>query len=237
MANALGASPKALFAAINKHMKKLDKKSFAQYVIAILKKTYPQAQIELSYDKSDPWQLLVVVALSAQTTDKKVNEISPALFNRFKTVTDFANASPQEIEPYIKSIGLYRNKAKNLKLAALKVLNDFNGHIPKTRAELETLAGVGKKTSAVIVSNAFNIPALAVDTHVARVSFRLGLTELSDPLKIELELSDLFGQDLLLDAHHTLIFHGRRICLAKKPKCTLCPLLDRCPKVGVMTYQ
>lgn len=217
-------------------MEKNDKKAVAALVLALLKKTYPDAQIELNYDQSDPWQLLVVVALSAQTTDKKVNEISKALFDRFKTVFDFASATPNEIEPYIKSIGLYRNKAKNLVLAAQKVVADFGGQIPKRRDELETLAGVGKKTSAVIVANAFNIQALAVDTHVARVSRRLGLTKESDPNKIELELTELFGKDSLLEAHHTLIFHGRRICLARKPKCSLCTLQTLCPKIGVTAF-
>lgn len=218
-------------------MKEQDKKARALAILKVLKKTFPDAEIELNYDKSDPWQLLVVVALSAQTTDKKVNQISKALFERFKTVYDFARSSPSEIEPYIKSIGLYRNKAKNLVLAAKKVVESFGGEVPKTREELESLAGVGQKTSAVIVSNAFHIPALAVDTHVARTTRRLGLTKCTSPSKIEEELTELFGPKHLLDAHHTLIFLGRRICLAKKPRCSTCPLLPLCPQIGVTVSQ
>lgn len=205
----------------------------ANFVVRELDKTFPGAKIELNYAKNDPWQLLVVVALSAQTTDKKVNEISPALFERFKTVKDFAHALPADIEPYIKSIGLFRNKAKNLVLAAKKVIETFDGVVPKSREQLESIAGVGKKTSAVIVANAFNIPAIAVDTHVSRVSKRLGLTTQSDPNKIEADLTSLFPRDKLITAHHALIFHGRRICLAKKPHCSICPLNKRCPRIGV----
>jgi endonuclease III len=218
-------------------MTKNEKKILANYVLKTLKKTFPHAKIELDYNKNDPWQLLVVVALSAQTTDKKVNQISSALFNRFKTMEDFFTAKPEEIEPYIKSIGLYRNKARNLIKAAEQILKNFNGKVPKDRKQLETLAGVGKKTSAVIVANAFNIPALAVDTHVARVSQRLGLTKETNPDKIEKELTQLFTKKDLLVAHHTLIFHGRRICIAKKPRCSICPLLDKCPRIGVTIWQ
>jgi endonuclease-3 len=222
---------------MKKKNKKKNNKKRAGLILEVLKNTFPDAHIELLYDKSDPWQLLVVVLLSAQTTDKKVNQISKALFERFKTVDDFAKASPHEIEPYIKSIGLYHNKAKNLVLTAQKIVSDFRGQIPKDRKKLEELPGVGPKTSAVIVSNAFKIPALAVDTHVARVSFRLGLTDSTNPKKIELELTELFLKKSLSLAHHTLIFLGRRICLARKPKCSICPLITLCPQIGVKSFQ
>lgn len=215
----------------------VDKKKLAGFVLKKLSAAFPDAKIELEFDENDPWQLLVVVALSAQTTDKKVNQISKALFARFKNVRDFAKAKPSDIEPYIKSIGLYRNKAKNLVLAAQKLLKDFAGVVPQDRAQLETLAGVGKKTSAVIVANAFDIPAIAVDTHVARVSRRLGLTEESDPNKIEKDLTAIFSTRNLIDAHHTLILHGRRICVARKPHCSVCPLNTKCPRIGVTTSQ
>jgi endonuclease III len=217
-------------------MSTISKKALATYVVTHLKRTFPDAKIELTYQKNDPWQLLVVVALSAQTTDKKVNEISSALFKRFKTVNDFAKALPQDIEPYIKSIGLYRNKAKNLVLAAQKVVDEFGGHIPHKREELETLAGVGKKTSAVIVANAFDEPAIAVDTHVARVAQRLGLTNETNPDKIEAELTKLISKKNLILAHHAFIFHGRRICFAKKPHCSICPLKEKCPRIGVGSW-
>lgn len=214
-----------------------EKKTLANYILKRLKAAFPNAQIELSYDKSDPWQLLAVVALSAQSTDKQVNIISPALFARFKTVHDFAIAKPSDIEPYIKSLGLYRNKARNLVLAAQKIIEEFGGEVPRDREALETLAGVGKKTSAVIVANAFNEPAIAVDTHVSRVARRLGLTKQTDPNKIEAELSLLFPKKELLVAHHTLILHGRRICFAKKPHCSICPLNNKCPRIGVSVWQ
>jgi endonuclease III len=213
-----------------------EKKVLANYVLRQLKKTFPNAQIELEYKKNDPWQLLAVVMLSAQTTDKKVNQISVALFDRFKSVRDFANARSAEVEPYIKSIGLYRNKARNLVLAAKKIVAEFKGKVPKERSLLETLPGVGRKTSAVVVANAFNTPALAVDTHVSRVAKRLGLTALKDPNKIEEELTELFKKDLIL-AHHALILHGRYICIAKKPRCSICPLSKKCPKIGVKVWQ
>lgn len=214
-----------------------EKKDLAKFVTQKLKKVFANADIELNYNKNDPWQLLVVVSLSAQTTDKKVNEVSPALFNKFTNVYDFASAEPKQVEPYIKTLGLYKNKAKNLVLAAKSVVKDYQGNIPQKRDELEKLAGVGKKTSAVIVSNAFATPALAVDTHVKRVATRLGLTKQKDPNKIEDELTKLFDKDDLLFMHHAIIFHGRRICFAKKPNCSSCPLKERCPQLGVLNKQ
>jgi endonuclease-3 len=210
-----------------------EKKSLAKFVIKTLTKTYPNAKIELTYQKDDVWQLLVVVILSAQTTDKKVNEISPQFFKHFKTVYDIAKAEPFMIEPYIKSIGLYKNKAKHLVLAAQKIISDFYGEVPRTRAELETLPGVGQKTSAVVVANAFNEPAIAVDTHVARIARRLGLTKETNANKIETELMEIIDRKKWILAHHTFIFHGRRICFAKKPHCSICPLNKKCPQVGV----
>lgn len=206
----------------------------AGIILKRLIKTYPKAKIELIYNEKDIWQLLVVVVLSAQTTDKKVNEISGALFDKFKTVYDFAKAKPKDIENMIKSIGLYKNKAKNVINAAKKIIEDFNGQVPKTREELENLPGIGRKSSGVIVANAFNTPALPVDTHVLRVSFRLGLTKNKDPNKVEEDLTKLFPKNKLIKAHHALVWHGRRICKAKKPFCEICPLEDICPKNGVL---
>jgi len=214
-----------------------DLKKKAQHFLTVLMKSYPDARTELDYNKQDPWQLLVVVALSAQTTDKAVNLISPALFKRFRQVEDFARATPEDIEPYIKTLGLFRSKAKNLCSAAQKLIRDFNGKVPRDRKLLESLPGVGKKTSAVIVANAFNIQAIAVDTHVARVSFRLGLTKNHDPAKIEAELSELFPKNMLSIAHITLIFHGRRVCVAKKPHCSACPVQDTCARQGVTVWR
>lgn len=212
-------------------------KNKALLILERLINTYPDAHIELDYNHKDPWQLLVVVALSAQSTDKKVNQISPALFERFKTVHDFAQAQGSDIEPYIKTLGLYRNKAKHLVLAAQKIVSDFHGQVPKNRAQLESIAGVGKKTAAVIVANAFHEPAIAVDTHVSRIAQRLGLTKEKHPDKIEQALMELFPKTLWLQAHHTMIFHGRRICFARKPFCSQCPVAELCPKIGVTSWQ
>lgn len=206
---------------------------YARKILEILIKTFPDAKIELNYKEKDVWQLLVVVLLSAQTTDKKVNEISPKLFENFTDIKDFANAKPKELEPYIRSIGLYQSKAKNLILTAQKIIEDFKGQVPRERARLESLPGVGPKTAAVILANAFHQPMIAVDTHVARVSFRLGLTKQKDPRKIEADLTHLWPSDMLFKAHHTLIFHGRRICKARKPLCHECPLEKLCPKNGL----
>ncbi len=208
-------------------------KNKALTIIQSIIKAYPDAKIELSYDHKDPWQLLVVVALSAQTTDKKVNQISPTLFKRFTKVTDFAKVSGEDIEPYIKTLGLYRNKAKHLALAARQIINNFAGHVPKDRQSLESIAGVGKKTAAVIIANAFNIPAIAVDTHVSRIAQRLGLTKEKNPDKIEIELTKLLPKHLLLKAHHAMIIHGRRVCLARKPRCEKCVVSNLCPRIGL----
>jgi len=218
-------------------MKSSDLKKKALYFLDILINSYPDARIELNYNKKDAWELLVVVALSAQTTDRSVNLVSPALFKKFKNIQAFAKATPEQIEPYIKSLGLYRNKAKNLVLAAQKIINDFDSQIPQNRDLLETIPGVGKKTAAVIIANAFNIQAIAVDTHVARVAYRLGLTKSRAPAKIESELSELFPKNMLTKAHITLIFHGRRVCIARKPHCSICPVQEACPRVGVTVWQ
>ena len=212
-------------------------KNRALFVLERLIATYPNAEIELDYKRTDPWQLLVVVSLSAQSTDKKVNQISPARFERFNNVRAFAEAEATEIEPYIKTLGLYRNKAKHLVLAAKKIVEQFGGEVPENRADLESIAGVGKKTAAVIIANAFGEPAIAVDTHVSRISQRLGLTKEKDPDKIETALMELFPKNLWLKAHHTMIFHGRRICFARKPWCSQCSVRDLCPRIGLTSWQ
>ncbi len=205
----------------------------ATKILDILSAYYPDAQIELCFDKRDPWQLLVAVALSAQTTDKQVNKVTPELFEAYPTVQKFARAEPSDIEPYVKTLGFFRNKAKNLVLAARMICKEFGGKVPKERNALESIPGVGPKSAAVIIANAFGVPAIAVDTHVGRVARRLGLTQNTDPSKVEADLTKLFPKKRLLEAHHVLIFHGRRICHARKPNCHECPVLKQCPKLGV----
>jgi endonuclease-3 len=192
---------------------------------------FPDAHCELDHD--GPWQLLVAVVLSAQATDVSVNKVTPSLFAAFPTVTAFAAAEPAAIEPFIKSIGLYRNKAKNVVAAARRIVDTFNGVVPAAREDLETLPGVGSKSAAVLIANCFGVPAIAVDTHVGRVARRLGLTKQTDPDKVEVALTALWPKDRLLQAHHTLIFQGRRICDARKPRCSECPVVADCKQVGI----
>lgn len=198
-----------------------------------LAERFPEAKIELDFAEGDPWQLLVAVVLSAQSTDAGVNKVTPLLFQAFPDVHAFANATPAQIEPFIKTLGLYRNKAKSLVGAAKKIIGEHGGVVPNVRSQLEELPGVGSKSAAVIVANCFNEPAIAVDTHVGRVTRRIGLTKQTDPDKVEKELTALLPRERLLEAHHVFIWHGRRICDARKPKCSECPVERECHQVGV----
>jgi endonuclease-3 len=202
-------------------------------VLDALAAEFPDAHIELDYTPDNAWELLVAVVLSAQATDVSVNKVTPALFKQFPDVAAFARAEPADVEPFIKTIGLYRNKAKNVVNAARKIVAEHGGQVPSTRAVLEELPGVGKKSAAVIVANVFGEPAIAVDTHVGRVTRRLGFTKQTDPDKVEIELTALLPRARLLEAHHTFIWHGRRICHARKPECETCPVRKKCPRVGV----
>lgn len=187
----------------------------------------PVAETELHY--SDPFGLLVAVILSAQCTDKRVNMITPKLLEDFPTPEVMAATSPEVIFEYIRSISYPNNKAKHLVGMAQKLVSDFNGVVPDKIEALQTLPGVGRKTANVIASVVFNKPAMAVDTHVFRISERLGLTTNSkNPLQTEMELVKYIPADLLPKAHHWLILHGRYICIARKPKCNECGLSDWC---------
>ncbi|MDA0713164.1 MAG: endonuclease III [bacterium] len=209
------------------------KKCEAAAILDRLCERFPDAKIELDYDVKDPWSLLVAVCLSAQTTDIAVNKVTPQLLSRFKTVQDFAKVSAEEVEPYIRTLGLFRNKAKNLVKAAQFLLQNFKGKLPRERKHLEEIPGVGAKSAAVIIANIFNVQAIAVDTHVKRVSTRMGLTKNIDPSKIEKDLTALLPKEKLLLAHHTFIWQGRRICHARNPLCLECPVVDLCPRVGL----
>jgi endonuclease-3 len=200
----------------------------ALYFLNTLSTYFPEAQIELCFDKKAPWQLLVAVVLSAQTTDKAVNKVTPNLFEAYPTVYELAQATPEEIEAYVKTLGFFRNKAKNLVLGARKIIQDFGGRLPKDRALLECIPGVGPKSAAVIIANAFGVPAIAVDTHVGRVARRLGLTKNEDPSKVEADLTQLLPKKRLLEAHHVFIFQGRRLCHARRPNCLECPVAKKC---------
>ncbi len=186
----------------------------------------PDAETELHYN--NPFQLLVAVILSAQCTDKRVNMVTPALFERFPTPAILADATSDIVFDYIKSISYPNNKAKHLVGMARVLLEEFNGVIPNTTEELMRLPGVGRKTANVISSVIFNMPTMAVDTHVFRVSRRIGLTNGKTVLAVEKDLVKNLPKDTIYIAHHWLILHGRYICVARKPKCEICPLTSFC---------
>ncbi|MGG7161029.1 endonuclease III [Clostridium baratii] len=195
-------------------------------ILDILKETYPDAKCELNYET--PFQLLVATILSAQTTDKKVNEVTKDLFKEYPDVDSFLKLTNEELEERIKQIGLYRNKAKNLVLMCRQLKENFNGEVPKTMEEIMSLAGAGRKTANVVLSNAFGVPSIAVDTHVFRVSNRLDLANSENVLEVEKQLMKEIPKKEWSLTHHLLIFHGRRCCTAKKPKCSECPLNHIC---------
>jgi endonuclease III len=195
-------------------------------ILDILKETYPDAKCELNYET--PFQLLVATILSAQTTDKKVNQVTESLFKDYPDLDSFLKLTNEELEGRIREIGLYRNKAKNLILMCNQLKNNFNGEVPKTMEGITSLAGAGRKTANVVLSNAFNVPSIAVDTHVFRVSNRLGLADSNNVLEVEKQLQKELPKKEWSLAHHLLIFHGRRCCIARKPKCEECPLAHLC---------
>ncbi|AMP21336.1 endonuclease III [endosymbiont 'TC1' of Trimyema compressum] len=195
-------------------------------IIGELKCLYPDAKGELDF--TTPFELLVATILSAQTTDKQVNKVTKSLFKVAGTPEGMVNLSPSELTEYIRSIGLYRNKQKHLSAMALKLIEDFYGIVPKTQKELMTLPGVGQKTANVVVSNAFGVPAIAVDTHVFRVSNRLGLVKENDVTKTEEALKKVLNEKDWSQMHHCLIYHGRRVCKARNPLCQECTLRDDC---------
>lgn len=201
-------------------------KARTKKIVEILKETYPDAKCELNYET--PLQLLVATVLSAQTTDKKVNEVTKELFKDYPDLDAFLKITNDELEERIKKIGLYRNKSKNLILMFRQIKENFNGEVPKTMEGITSLAGAGRKTANVVLSNAFGIPSIAVDTHVFRVSNRLGLAKSNNVLEVEKQLQkELIKKEWTL-MHHLLIFHGRRCCVARKPKCEECPLNHIC---------
>ena len=188
---------------------------------------FPDAHCELNH--CNAFELLIATILSAQATDVGVNKVTPKLFERFPTPAHLAEASEEAVIECIQSLGLYRSKAKNIRLCAQQLLERFNGEVPRTREELVSLAGVGRKTANVVMSVAFNIPAFAVDTHVERISKRLQICRQKDTvLEVEETLCRKIPKELWSRAHHWMIFFGRYHCIARKPKCHECPLLEMC---------
>ena len=196
-----------------------------------LQKAYPDAHCELNH--SNPLELLVATILSAQCTDKRVNVVTVGLFKKYRTAADYAKANPAELEQDIKTTGFFRNKAKNIQACCRKLVERHGGQVPRTMEELTHLDGVGRKTANVVLGNAFGSnEGIVVDTHVARLSHRLGLTRQKDPEKIELDLMKLVPRELWTLLSHWLIWHGRRRCYARSPDCPNCEIKKLCPSAG-----
>ncbi len=206
----------------------MDRKEKIQEIIKRLKRIYSIPRTALNF--SNPFELLVATILSAQTTDAHVNRVTEKFFKKYTNIKEFADAPIKELEKDLRSINFYRNKAKNIKACAEMIIKKFNLEVPRTLDELITLPGVARKTANIVLSNAYNInEGIAVDTHVKRLSQRLGLTDNNDPKKIEMELMEITPREEWGNLSNLLIFHGRKVCKAKKPDHTLCVLYDICP--------
>jgi len=209
-------------------MKKIET---AVKALDILQKEYPDARVTLDF--KDPLQLLIATILAAQCTDERVNQVTKDLFKKYRQASDYARADLETLEGEIRSTGFFRNKAKSIIGCGQALVEKFNGQVPRTLEELTSLPGVGRKTANIILGNAFGQQAIAVDTHVKRVTHRLGWAKSDDPDKIEFELMEVIPQNRWTLGCHQIVFHGRRVCMAKKPKCSICPVNKLCPKVGV----
>ena len=198
----------------------------AKKILTELERLYPDAKPELHF--SDPYQTLIATILSAQCTDQKVNQVTPALFAAYPDAVAIAKAEPEDIEPYIRLCGIYRNKARNIVAACRQLVAQHGGRVPGDMEALTALPGVGRKTANVVMANAFGAQAIAVDTHVFRVSNRLGLAHAKDVLHTEEQLMEVIPREEWSRAHHWIIFHGRRVCRAIKPHCAACTLASLC---------
>ena len=203
------------------------KKQDAKKVIDILRSTYPDATCSLDF--TTPFEMVVAVMLSAQCTDERVNKTTPILFNKCKTIEDYVSINIKELEEIIHPCGFYKNKAKNLKAASKMIVEKFNGEVPDNMEDLTSIPGVGRKSANVIMLEAFHNPqGIAVDTHAKRISNRLGFSDESDPLKIEQDLLKVIPKEYYYDVNHFLVWHGRKTCTARNPKCEECELKDLC---------
>ncbi|HEY2847578.1 MAG TPA: endonuclease III [Pyrinomonadaceae bacterium] len=213
-----------------------DLKKHTRLIIRRLKKAYPDAHCALNH--TSPFELLIATILSAQCTDARVNIVTPDLFRKYRTPEDYLKVSQKELERDIHSTGFFRNKAKNIQAACQRIIDEYHGEVPRTMDELLTLGGVARKTANVVLGNAYGIASgVVVDTHVGRLSNRLGLTTNTDAVKIERDLEQLVPKKDWILFPHLMISHGRAICIARKPKCSQCVLNDICPKVGVTACQ
>jgi endonuclease-3 len=207
------------------------KKKRAKAIYRVLSRRYPNVRCELDFNT--PYQLLVATVLSAQCTDKRVNSVTPALFERFPNPKMMVAANLRTIESIIKSTGFFRAKARNIKDLSLKILKDFGGKVPSNLDDLVTLPGVGRKTANVVLGHAFDVPGITVDTHFGRLSRRFGWTDERDPVKVEFEVAELIPQVEWTNLSQRLIWHGRRICHSRRPACGACPLAKLCPSYGI----
>lgn len=203
----------------------------ARAIYRILTKTYPEIRCELEF--KNPLELTVAVILSAQCTDKRVNQITPVLFKKYKRALDYAKAPLPEIENLIYSAGFYRAKARHLKGLGEMLVKDFGGEVPSTIEELTSLPGVGRKTANVVLGHAFDIPGITVDTHFGRLARRFKWTNSEDPVRVEFEVGELIPQKEWTNLSQRMIWHGRRICHSRKPACGACPVAKICPSVGI----
>lgn len=203
----------------------------AKSINAKLAKAYPDAHCALDFE--NPLQLLVATILSAQCTDVMVNKVTPALFKRCPTAKDFAEIADEDLQELIRPTGFFRNKAKSIKACGKLLVEKYNGKVPGTLNELVQLPGVARKTANVVLGECFDTPGITVDTHVGRLSRRMGFTSEEDPVKVERDLHTLIPQEDWTIFSHRMIWHGRQICIARKPKCDVCTLAGVCPKIGV----
>ena len=209
----------------------VQKKVRARAIYRILSKTYPNVRCELNYKTA--YQLLVATVLSAQCTDKRVNQTTPALFKKYTNPVKMAQADIKDIQRLVKSTGFYRAKAKNIKTLSRKIITDFDGKVPNKLESLITLPGVGRKTANVVLGHAFGIPGITVDTHFGRLSRRFGWSKLLDPVKVEFEVGKLIPEKEWTNLSQRLIWHGRRVCHSRKPACGACPIAKYCPSYGM----
>ena len=209
------------------------KKKRIPIILAELDAIYTEADCTLEF--TDTLQLLISTQLAAQCTDARVNIVAQTLYQKYRTVDDFANADIAELEQEIKSTGFFRNKARNIILCCQKIIRDYNGSVPNTMEELLTLPGVGRKTANLVLGDAFHIPGIVVDTHTGRLSRRLGLTSETLPEKVEIDLMKILPRKSWTLFGHQLVLHGRAVCSARKPACDRCTLSEVCPKIGVVS--
>ena len=207
------------------------RKTRVKSIIKILRKTYPDARLALDF--STPLELLIALILAAQCTDERVNRVTPMLFRKYRSANDWMNSDRAELEQEIHTTGFFRQKASSIRKCATALVEQFGGEVPQKLEDLLTLPGVGRKTANILRGNAFGDPAIGVDTHVARLSFRLGLTQQTDPDKIESDLTSIVPKKEQTRFCWLLQMHGRQICIARKPKCESCVVNSLCPKEGV----